>query len=275
MTSRGIPAWSEDALTARVRAVWSGPDYRPIARGFGPAAAGFALRLRLRRGETVLDVGCGTGNVAIAAAQAGAIVTGLDIAPNLVAQARLDARTVDCPVEFDVGDAEAMPYGAGRFDTTVSMFGAMFACRPERAASELLRVTRRGGRVVMANWTPGGFLGEFLQAHDTAAPPPAEVPSPLEWGRAGVVRERFGRRVTGLACTPQSLELRFPLPPPAVTELFATCFGPTVAALQAVGPAGASRFRSMLTGLLEQHNRATDGTTVVAGEYLDVQALVA
>lgn len=275
MTARSIPPWSEDPLTARARAVWAECDYLPLARGFGPGAAAFADRLQLQRGEAVLDVACGTGNVAIPAALAGATVTGVDIAPNLVAVARLEARAAGCRVQFDVGDAEALPYERERFDTTVSMFGAMFASRPERAAAELLRVTRPGGRVVMANWTPEGFLGELLEVHAAMAPPPEAVPSPLEWGRAEVVRERFGRRVSSVACSRQAMELRFPLPPSAVTELITTCFGPSAAALREIGPARASGFRRLLTGLLHRHNRATDGTTAVAGEYLDVQAIVA
>ena len=223
----------------------------------------------------MLDVACGTGNLAIPAARAGARVTGVDIAPNLIAQARLEARAAGCVVAFEVGDAEALPYVEDQFDTTVTMFGAMFAYRPERAAAELLRVTRPGGRVAMANWTPDGFVGQMLRAHAALVPPPSGVPSPLEWGEEGVVRARLGGGVASVTCTRRTLELRFPFPPAAVTELFATCYGPTVATLRASDPDGASRLRGELTRLFQQHNVATDGTTTVVGEYLDVQARVA
>src|SRR5882724_4127648 len=153
-TRSEVPAWSEDPLTARARAVWTAGDFLPIARSFAPGAEEFIARLALRPGETVLDVACGTGNLAIPAARAGARVSGIDIAPNLIAEARLEARSAGLGIAFEVGDAEALPYDDGRFDTTVTMFGAMFAFRPERAATELLRVTRSGGRVAMANWTP-------------------------------------------------------------------------------------------------------------------------
>jgi len=269
-----VPAWSEDPLTARARAVWTGGDFLPIARSFAPGAEEFIARLALRPGESVLDVACGTGNLAIPAARAGAIVTGVDIAPNLIAQARLEARAVR-GVTFEVGDAEALPYMDGQFNTTVTMFGAMFAYRPARAAAELLRVTRPGGRVAMANWTPEGFIGKMLRAHASIVPPPSGVPSPLGWGEPDVVRERLGGGVSSLSCTRQTLELRFPFPPAAVTELFATCYGPTVTTLRATGPDGASRLRAELTRLFQQHNLASDGTTAVAGEYLDVQARVA
>jgi SAM-dependent methyltransferase len=142
--TRGVVrAWSEDPLTARSRSVWTSGDFLPIARSFVAGAEEFIARLALRPGESVLDVACGTGNLAIPAARAGACVSGIDIAPNLIAQARHEARTAGCVVAFEVGDAEALPYVEDQFDTTVTMFGAMFAYRPERAAVELLRVTRR------------------------------------------------------------------------------------------------------------------------------------
>jgi SAM-dependent methyltransferase len=274
-TQGEVPPWSEDPLTARARAVWTGGDFHPIARSFAPGAEEFIARLALRSGESVLDVACGTGNLAIPAARAGARVTGVDIAPNLIAQARVEARTARCAVTFEVGDAESLPYIDGQFETTITMFGAMFAYRPARAVAELLRVTARGGRVVMANWTPEGFVGEMLRAHTAVVPGPPGVPSPLEWGREDAVRERFGKGVTSLDCTVRTLELRFPFPPAAVTERFATCYGPTVATLRATDPDGASRHREELTWLFKAHNRASDGTTAVAGEYLEVQARVA
>ena len=273
--SREVPAWSEDAFTARARAVWTGGDFLPIAESFAPGAEEFIARLALRRGEVVLDVACGTGNLAIPAARAGAVVTGIDIAANLISEARVEARAAGCTIQFEVGDAEAMPYAAGQFDTTVTMFGAMFAYRPERAAAELVRVTRSGGRIAMANWTPEGVIGKMLRIHTGVVPPPAGVPSPLAWGKEETVRERFGDRVSSMVCTKRTLELRFPFAPPAVTQLFATCYGPTVATLKATDPDGGSRLREELTRLFEEHNLRTDGTTAIAGEYLDVQARVA
>lgn len=270
-----VPAWSEDPLTARTRAVWTSGDFLPIARSFASGAEEFIARLALRRGESVLDVACGTGNLSLPAARAGARVAGIDIAPNLIAEARLAARTAGHVISFEVGDAEALPYIDGQFDTTVTMFGAMFAYRPARTAAELVRVTRSGGRVAMANWTPEGFVGKMLRLHTELVPPPPGVPSPLSWGEEDVVRTRFGDRVTSLACTWRTLELRFPFPPAAVTELFATCYGPTVATLRAADLEGSSRLRGGLTRLFEQYNLATDGTTTVVGEYLDVQARVA
>lgn len=274
-TSGEIRAWSEDRLTARARAVWSGADFLPIARSFATGAAEFVARLGLRPGESVLDVACGTGNLAIPAARAGARVSGVDIAPNLIAEAQLEARSAGLSIAFEVGDAEALPYRDGQFDTTVTMFGAMFAYRPDRAAAELVRVTRSGGRIAMANWTPGSVIGDLLRAHVAVVPPPAGVPSALLWGDEATVRARFGQTVSALSGTLRSLELRFSLPPAAVTELFASNYGPTVATLAAAGPEGRQQLRDSLTRLFTEHNRATGTGTVISGEYLDVRATLA
>jgi len=270
-----VAAWSEDPLTARARAVWTAGDFLPIARSYAPGAEDFIARLALRPGDKVLDVACGTGNLAIPAARAGARVTGIDIAPNLIAQARLEARSAGCLVSLEVGDAESLPYMDGQFDAVVTMFGAMFAYRPQRVVGELLRVARSGGLVAMANWTPDSFVGQMLRAHTAVAPWPAGVPSPLEWGKEDVVRGHLGRAVSSLVCARRTLELRFPFPPAAVTEVFAGSYGPTVTSLRGADPAGASRLREELTRLFREHNVAGDGSTTVVSEYLDVQARVA
>src|SRR5580765_3489459 len=147
-----------DPLSERVRATWTSGDFGRIADGYTCSAGEFIARLGFDPLEPVLDVACGTGNLAIPAARAGASVTGIDIAPNLVSQAQTRARAEGLSIRFDVGDAEQLPYANGEFTTVVTMFGAMFAARPERAAAEMLRVTRPGGRIAMANWTPSGFI---------------------------------------------------------------------------------------------------------------------
>ncbi len=265
---------ADDPLTTRARAIWGGADFLPIARSFATGAAAFVGRLAVQPGEQVLDVACGTGNLAIPAARAGAVVTGVDIAPNLIEEAAAEAAAAGATVQLDVGDAEALPYGDARFDLAMSMFGVMFAYRPERAAAELLRVVRPGGRIALANWTPQGFVGHMLRAHVAVVPPPAGIPSPLAWGEESVVQARLGAGVRELTCTRQLMELRFPVPPAAVTEIFATYYGPTVATLKAASAAGAVALRAELTRLFTEHNRATDGGTAVLGEYLEVQARV-
>ena len=266
---------SEDSFETRTRTIWTSGDFLPIARSYSTGAEQFISRLGIDRGDTVLDVACGTGNLAIPAARTGARVFGIDIAPYMIAQARLEARAAGCKVDFDVGNAEALPYMDGLFDTTVTMFGAMFSSRPEATATELVRVTRIGGRVAMANLTPDGFAGRYFRAQSSVLPPSPDLRNPLDWGQEEKVRALFGDFVTSMTFARRTLALRFPMPPSAVSELFATCYGPTVTALEALSPGDADDLRHEISRLFHLHNVATDGTTAVPVEFLEVQARVA
>src|SRR6266550_7990403 len=152
-----------ESLKTRLKAMWMTGDFGQIAKHIETGAEDFIARLALKPGVRVLDVACGSGNLAIPAARVGAIVTGVDIATNLLEQARARADSEALPIQFDEGDAENLPYGDAAFDLVVSMFGAMFAPRPELVAAELVRVCRPGGRIAMANWTPAGFVGQMFK----------------------------------------------------------------------------------------------------------------
>jgi len=276
MLKRQSPVSTEpDPLTARVRATWTSGDFGRIARGYELGSAEVITRLGLAPGERVLDVATGTGNLAIPAARTGARVTGVDIAPNLVTQAKVRAAAEGLSIRFDVGDAEALSYADGEFDTAVSMFGAMFAARPDHAASELLRVVRPGGRIAMANWTPGSFIGEMFKLTAGYAPPPASVASPLLWGTEQVVRERLGIGVSSLTVTRRLLTFEYAQDPAGVVNEFLQWYGPTLRAFATLDDAVRNRLRGELVTLWSEHNRATDGTTRVQSEYLEVNAVVA
>ena len=270
---RPISAQPDDALTTRTRAVWTAGDFDHIARSFARGAAAFIGRLRLAPGERVLDVACGTGNLALPAALAGARVTGLDIAANLLATAAAHAAEAGLDVALDEGNAECLPYADGSFDTTVTMFGAMFAARPELAAAELLRVTRPGGRIAMANWTAEGFVGRMLKAHVTRVPPPAGVPSTLLWGKEDVVAERLGR-ASSVSSVRRTITFDWPCSPRDVAIMFRDFYGPTVRTNAALEPAQQAAFLDDLEALWSSDNVATDGTTRVEAEYLEVLAVV-
>ena len=169
-------------IKAQMKAIWMAGDFGQIAKFTEPTAAAFIKRRGLKQGMQVLDAACGTGNAAIPAAKAGAYVTGVDIAPNLLEAARERARRERLNIRFDEGDVEALPYADASFDLVVSMFGAIFAPRPERAAAELIRVCRPGGQIAMANWTPGGFIGEQHEALARHLPAPPGRRNPIEWG---------------------------------------------------------------------------------------------
>jgi SAM-dependent methyltransferase len=274
MTTTPILSVAADPVTERIRATWTSGDFGRIAKGYERGAGEFIARLELETGEEVLDVACGTGNLSIPAARTGAIVTGIDIAPNLVAQAKSRAAAESLSIAFEVGDAEQLPYESDRFDATVTMFGAMFAARPELAARELLRVTQSGGRIAMANWTPTGFIGQMLKATVAYVPPAAGTPSPLLWGTEDAVRQRLGRGSSALLLNRRLITFEYPFAPEQVVNEFRLWYGPTLRAFAALDEAGRDGLRGDLEALWTEHNRADDGTTRVESEYLEVIAVV-
>ena len=259
-----------DPLTERVSATWTAGDFGRIATGYVRGAGEFIARLELARNERVLDVACGTGNLSIPAAAAGASVTGVDIAPNLIAQAKARAADDSLSIAFEVGEAEQLPYETSSFDTVVTMFGAMFAARPERAASELLRVTRSGGRIAMANWTPTGFIGQMLKTTVAYVPSPQGVPSPLLWGNEEIARTRLDTGLSSLALARRVITFEYPFGPEQVVNEFRLWYGPTLRAFATLDEEKRIALRLDLEQLWSEHNRANDGTTRVESEYLEV-----
>jgi SAM-dependent methyltransferase len=268
------PATDMDALKSRLKATWMAGDFGLIAKGYEAGAGEFVRRLALAPGDRVLDVACGTGNLALPAARAGPAVTGVDIATNLLEQARSRAAAEGLPARFDEGDAEKLPYPDASFDAVITMFGAMFAPRPDLVAAELLRVCRPGGRIAMANWTPGGFVGQMFKTIAGHVPPPAGVASPIQWGDEAKARERLGGGTAELQTTPRLITLEFPLGPAEVVEFWRVYYGPTNRAFEALAtdPPGQAALRAGLERLWSAHNQAMDGSTRVEAEYLEVLA---
>ena len=261
------------ALKTKLRATWSAGDFGQIAKYYANDAADFIKRLDLKPGMTVLDVACGTGNLAIPAARTGATVTGVDIAPNSVEQARQNAKAEGLNVKFDEGDAEALPYEDASFDAVVTMFGAMFAPRPELVAAELKRVCRPGGVIAMANWTPSGFIGQMFKITSTHVPPPPGMTAPVLWGVEETVRERFGEGISKLDTRLQKITWVFPFSPAEVVEHFRLYYGPAQKALGSLGEEKGAALRKDLEELYTTNNEATDGSTKVEAEYLEVVAV--
>jgi SAM-dependent methyltransferase len=261
-----------DALKTKLRATWSAGDFGQIARYYPKDAENFINWLNLKPGMKVLDVACGTGNLALPAARAGAEVTGVDIAPNLVEQARENAKREGLNAKFDEGDAEALPYADASFDGVVTMFGAMFAPRPELVAAELKRVCRPGGLIAMANWTPSGFIGQMFKTNSAYVPPPPGMASPVLWGVEETVRERLSEGISKLETKLQNVKWVFPFSPAEVVEHFRLYYGPTQKAFGALDESKQAALRKDLEELWQKHNRATDGSTEVDAEYLEVIA---
>lgn len=264
-------------LKKALKAGWMAGDFGRIAKLNENRGQEFIDRLGLKPGLRVLDVACGTGNQSLPAARTGADVTGLDLAPNLLEQAKEAAQKEGLKIRFIEGDAEELPFEAAEFDVVLSMFGAMFAPRPERVAAEFLRVCkpaqagRPGGLIAMANWTPGSFSGQMFKINGKYAPPPPGVPAPVLWGDESVVRQRFGPKVR-VETTKRELIFDMPFGPAGVVEMFSNYFGPTKIALSKLDAAKQKAMLDELTQHWASHNEGDANHTIVRNEYLEVHA---
>jgi SAM-dependent methyltransferase len=262
-----------ESLKTRLRSIWMSGDYAHFAKPMEPGALEFLDRLHAPPGTQMLDVGCGAGQIAIPAARAGVDVTGIDIAPNQIEQARARAKAEGLNVQFMEADAEAIPYQDARFDLVVSLIGAMFAPRPERVAAELIRTCRPGGRIVMANWTPEGFVGQMFKIIGKHVPPSPLMPSPLLWGKEETVQERLRDGIAELQMTRRMYPFKYAFSPAAVVEFYHMNYGPTNRAFAALEGAAQDALRRDLEALWARENQATDGTTRYGSEYLEVIAV--
>jgi SAM-dependent methyltransferase len=273
MTTIASPMTPEmGALKARLKTTWESGDYGVFAKYLEPGALQFFDRLNIPAGTRLLDIACGAGQLTLPAARRGIRVTAIDLAANLVQQARTRAAEEQLQVQVDEGDAEALPYPDGSFDVAMSLIGSMFAPRPELVASEMIRVCRPGGRIIMGNWTPDGHVGQMFKVIGKHVPPPSYFPSPLLWGDEATCRQRFGAAVTGLKATRYLYPFVYPFGPAKVAEFFFHYYGPTNRAYASLGGDARPALHDDLTALWTRNNLATDGTTHVEGEYIEVVA---
>lgn len=260
------------SIKARQKATWESGDFGEIAKTIVPIAEEFMARLPLKPGMRVLDVACGSGNLAIIAAKMGCHVKGVDIATNLIAQARSRAVEEGLKIDFVEGDAEALPYIDSEFDAVVSMFGAMFAPRPEVVVEESKRVTKPGGFVAMANWTPEGFIGKMFEVFKKHLPPSNGIPSIMLWGHEPTVRERlstFGE----IQLERRIAAMRFPFPPADTVDFFRRYYGPTGKAFEMLSPDAQIALHRDLVELQTRHNSAeSPEATEARAEYLEIVA---
>lgn len=259
------------SIKKAMKAAWMAGDFGKIADLNTQRGEEFVARLNLKPGMRVLDVACGTGNQSLPAARTGADVTGLDHAPNLLEQAKATAQKEGLKIRFIEGDAEELPFEDGEFDVVMSMFGAMFAPRPERVASEFLRVCKRGGLIAMASWTPTSIAADTFKLNAKYAPPPPGVPAPVLWGDEKVVRERFDSRAK-VETSKREVVFDFPFGPAKVVDFFRTHFGPTQTTLARLDPAAQESMLKELTDHWASRNEGDANHTVVRGDYLEVHA---
>jgi SAM-dependent methyltransferase len=261
-----------DALKQRLRATWMAGDYDRFSRFMESSAVEFLDRVGIPQGASLLDVACGSGQLALVAARRGVRATGVDIAANSIRAARERAQAEALPAEFDEGDAEALPYADASFDMVASLFGAMFAPRPDLVAQELVRVCRPGGTVAMANWTKTGFIGQMFALVSKFIAPPG-IPAPVLWGDESTVRERLGSAVADLRMTRVMYRFDYPFSPAGVVDFFRENYGPTNRAFAALTAPDQEALQADLVALWSAQNQSGSGDqTVVDAEYLQIVA---
>ena len=256
----------------RQQQMWASGDFHAVATLIQPVADVLCDTVDLQAGWRVLDVACGSGNAAIAAARCGCNAVGIDYVPALLARGRRRAEAEGLSIELLEGDAEAIPFPDGSFDAVLSVYGSMFAPDHEQAAMELARVCKRGGRIGLATWTPDGFIGEMLKVVAAHVPPPPGVPSPILWGTESYLRELFGDQIGTLACRERTFTFRF-RSAEAYVDYFRTYYGPTVKAFETAGTAGGDALFGDLVDLVRRYAGTTSGPVSIPATYLETVAV--
>lgn len=257
------------AIKARQHAAWSSGDFAVIGTTLQIVGESLCEAVDLRSGQRVLDVAAGNGNATLAAARRFAEVTSTDYVPALLAHGRIRAEAERLPVAFREADAEALPFPDASFDVVLSTYGVMFTADQARAARELLRVCRPGGRIGLANWTPEGLIGQLFRVIGRHVAPPQGAPSPLIWGTEEGLRGLFGRGAAGIAAVPRDFVFRYRSPGHFV-QVFRDWYGPVLKAFAALDGRGQAALESDMLDLLVRFNRAEDGTLAAPATYLEV-----
>lgn len=260
------------AVTEAQRATWSSGDFHEIARQNVVMAEALCSAVDPRAGHRVLDVACGSGTAALVAARRYCEVSGIDYVPDLVDRARIRAQAEGYDLDLRVADAQELPFEDASFDVVLSVYGVQFVPDHQRAARELLRVCRPGGRIGLAGPMPEGWSGDFFATHGRHAPPPPGVPSPLRWGTPEGVAELLGDGVSSIESRTRQA-LQYYLSVEHAVEVFSTYFGPTLRARATVGPEGEADLLDDVAAVFHRYNRVDDGTAVVENTYLETVAI--
>lgn len=259
-----------DAIKARQQATWTSGDYAVIGTTLQIVGESLCEALDLPAGSQVLDVAAGNGNATLAAARRGCQVTATDYVEGLLDQARRRAEADGLVIDARLADAEDLPFADDTFDGVVSTFGVMFVPAPRRAADQLMRVCRTGGRIGLTNWTPEGFVGRMFKIVGQHVPPPGGVPSPLAWGTREGLDQLLGAR-TRIEAIPRHFVFRY-RSAEHFFDTFRLYYGPVVRAWDVLDAAGRASLGEQLIALANESNRATTGALAVPSEYLEVVA---
>ena len=257
------------ALKARQQGTWSSGDYAVVGTTLQIVGEQLCESLDVRAGQKVLDVAAGNGNASLAAARRWCDVVSTDYVPALLGRARERAAAERLKIEFQEADAEALPFPDGGFDAVVSTFGVMFTPDQDKAAAELMRVCRPGGKIGLANWTPDGFIGQVFKTIGKHLPPPAGIKSPALWGTRARMEEMFGAHASSIKTESRDFVFRYRSPEHWL-QVFKTYYGPLLKAFGALEPAAQAALTGDLMAQIERFNRSGDAAMVVPSEYLEI-----
>src|SRR5580692_6765826 len=257
------------AIKARQQGAWSSGDYAVVGTTLQIVGEELCEAIDLRPGSKVLDVAAGNGMVSLAAARRWCDVTSTDYVPALLEGGRARAAANGLSIEFREADAESLPFDDASFDAVVSTFGVMFTPNQAQAASEMLRVCKRGGKIGLANWTPDGFIGQVFKTLGKYLPPPAGAKSPALWGTEARISEMFGPAAASINTERRHFVFRY-RSPEHFLDVFKNYYGSMLKAFAALDPTNQQGLRNDLLALIGRMNRAEDGTMVVPSEYLEV-----
>ncbi|QVQ27639.1 class I SAM-dependent methyltransferase [Achromobacter deleyi] len=257
------------ALKTRQQGTWSSGDYAVVGTTLQIVGEQLCESLDVRAGQKVLDVAAGNGNASLAAARRWCDVVSTDYVPALLGRARERAAAERLKIEFQEADAEALPFPDAGFDAVMSTFGVMFTPDQDKAAAELIRVCRPGGKIGLANWTPDGFIGQVFKTIGKHLPPPAGVKSPALWGTKARIEEMFGAQASSIKTESRHFVFRYRSPEHWL-QVFKTYYGPLLKAFGALEPAAQAALTSDLMAQIDRFNRSGDAAMVVPSEYLEI-----
>jgi ubiquinone/menaquinone biosynthesis C-methylase UbiE len=269
----GVVTPNYAVIKQRQQATWASGDFAVVGVTLQIVGESLAEAADVRADERVLDVAAGNGNATLAAARRFAEVTSTDYVPALLDKGRIRAAAESLPVNFRVADVEDLPFADGEFEVVLSTYGAMFAPDHARTAREMLRVTRAGGRIGMANWTPEGFIGHLFKTIGAHVTPPAGLQSPALWGTESHIAQLFGHRAAHIRTARKHFNFRYRSPAHMI-QVFRDFYGPTHKAFAALDATKQDALTRDMTALLERFNVAGSSSLVVPAEYLEVVVTV-
>jgi ubiquinone/menaquinone biosynthesis C-methylase UbiE len=267
--SQPSPPIDLEAIKARQHGAWSSGDYAVVGTTLQIVGEELCEALDLRSGQKVLDVAAGNGNASLAAARRWCDVIATDYVPALLERARERAQAERLDIEFRKADAEALPFPDVEFDAVVSTFGVMFTPDQDRAAAELVRVCKHGGKIGLANWTPEGFIGQLFKTIGKHIAPPVGTKSPGLWGTRPRITEMFGPQAASITVKQRNFMFRYRSPEHWL-EIFKTYYGPLLKTFAALDLAGQLTLEHDVIELIAKFNRELDGSVVMPSEYLEV-----